>query len=245
MLNLREQTDRVIIKYVETNGMKLFWAIVIAAVVIAGVIAFKLTFPSYSYRYRLQISLSVDERVYTGSSVIEVTWDCGPHIAGLGRCTPSLGGQAALIDLGTRGLVVAALRSGETFSPLSDRPVDAAALCANAFGYQSSDKELPELPHLTGRRDLSPSNFPRLIWFSNPADVKSAQKIAVHNVASVLGARAHITEAFVEITRDPLVVDIANKLPWYPGLVEAKGKLIGSEPGKFQLIYNMFVGENS
>ncbi|MBR1125121.1 hypothetical protein JQ628_26615 [Bradyrhizobium lablabi] len=221
------------------------WAIGVAVIVAVGVIAFKIAFPSYSYRYRLQISLSVDEKIYAGSSTIEVTWKCGPKIAGIGRCTPSLGGQAAVIDLGPRGVVVAALRSGETFSPITDRPVDATALCANAFGHQSTDEQLPELPRLTGRRDLSPSNFPRLIWFPNPADMKSAQKIVAQNVASVLGPTAHITEAFVEITKDPIVVDIPKQLPWFPALLVQKGKMIGSEPGQFRLIYNMFVGENS
>jgi len=218
--------------------------ILVVVVIVTVLLIYKVNFPTYSYRYRLQVSVSVDERVYTGSSVIEVTWECGPKISGLGRCAASLGGQAAVIPLGPRGVVVATLRSGETFS--LDEPVDAVWLCASAFGYQSSNEELPELPRLTGRRDLSPSNFPRLVWFANPADMKSAQKIAAQNVASVLGPTARITEAFVEITRDPIVVDIPKMLPWFPELLRAqKGKGILSEPRQFQLIYNMFVGENS
>jgi len=220
------------------------WVGILLALIVAAVVLFKVNFPTYSYRYRLQLSLFVDGQVHTGSSAIEVVWECGPKISGLGRCAPSLGGQAAAIDLGPRGVVVAALRGGETFS--LDKSVDAVWLCASAFGYQSSNEELPELPRLTGRRDLSPSNFPRLVWFANPADVKSAQKIVAPNVASVLGPTARITEAFVEITSDAIVVDIPKKLPWFSELLLAqKGKGILSEPRQFQLIYNMFVGENS
>jgi len=223
------------------------WLGMLLALVVAAVVIFKSNFPTYSYRYRLQISLSIDEKVYTGSSVIEVTWECGPKITGLGQCAPSLGGQAAVIDLGSRGVVVATLRSGETISPTPDGAIDAVWLCGNAFGNHGINEELPALPRLKGRRDLSPSNLPRLVWFANPADMKSAQKITALNLASVLDPTARFTEGFVEITRDPIVVDIANKLPWFPELrrQQKEGRGILSRPGQFQLVYNMFVGENS
>jgi hypothetical protein len=225
--------------------MKRFWAVVIAAVVIAGVIAFKLTFPSYSYRYRLQISLSVDEKVYTGSSVIEVTWNCGPPITGLGRCISSLGGQAAVIDLGSRGAVVATLRSGEYVAPIPEGAVEAVGLCARAFGNGSTHRELPELPKLAGRRALSLDNFPRLVWFSNPADASTARKVTPENIASIVDPTARVTDAFVEITTAPVVVDITRYFPWLPALKEQQGKTVHGSPAQFRLSYNMFVGENS
>ncbi|TPQ39934.1 hypothetical protein C2U70_06285 [Bradyrhizobium guangdongense] len=222
------------------------WLAAILAAVIAVYAVYALNFPSYSYRYRLEISLSVEDRVHTGSSVIEVRWSCGPKLAGLAQCSSSLGGQATVIELGPRGVVVATLYTGENVSPVPDGAINATWLCANAFGNRSTTEDLPKLPHLVGRRELSSNNFPRLVWFSNPADPKSARKVTVENIAKVLDPSARFTKAYVEITRDPIVVDIAKKLPWYPALLEAqKGKLIISEPGKFQLIYNMLVGENT
>ncbi|MEH2565162.1 hypothetical protein [Bradyrhizobium sp. AZCC 2289] len=223
------------------------WLGVLLAVAVAVIVIYKVNYPSYSYRYRLQVSIAVDEKIYTGSSVIEVVWDCGPKIAGLGRCAPSLGGPATLIDLGAHGVIVATLRSGENISPTPDGAIDAVWLCASAFGYRSTNEELPALPHLTGRRNLSVSNLPRLVWFVNPADMKSAQKVTFLNVASVFDPTAHFTEAFVEITRDPIVVDIPNKLPWFSELrrLQKEGKGTLSKSGQFQLVYNMFVGENS
>lgn len=228
----------------EVVGMR--WLGILLAVVVAVLVIYKANFPSYLYRYRLQISLSVDGQIYTGSSVIEVVWKCGPKIADSGRCGPTLDGQAAVIDLGSRGAVVATLRTGDTIFPIPDGAVDAAFLCANAFGSRSTLEELPSLPRLTGRRGLSPSNFPRLVWFSNPADMNSARKITVENVANVIDSTARFTEAFVEITSDPVVMNIATKLPWFPALKLAqKGKGVLSMPGQFQLVYNMFVGESS
>lgn len=226
-------------------GRVMKWLAIVAAIAIAVVVIFKVNFPTYSYRYRLQIALAIDDKVYTGSSVIEVDWSCGPKIAGLGQCAPSLYGQAALIDLGARGVVVATLFTGEYIFPIPDGAVEAVWLCANAFDNKSTTEELPKLSRLSGRRGLSPSNFPRLVWFSDPANRESAKKITIQNVAAVLDSTARFTEAFVEITKDPIVVNIWSKLPWLSRLRDQqKGKLILSYPGQFQLTYRMFVGDS-
>lgn len=221
------------------------WLAVLLVVTGVLLILYKQSFPSYSYRYRLQISLSVDEKVYTGSSVIEVTWNCGPPITGLGRCLSSIGGQAAVVDLGSRGVVVATLRSGEHVLPIPEGAVEAVWLCANTFGNRSTHDELPELPKLTGRRALAPDNFPRLIWFSSPADAATARKVTAGNIASVIDPTARVTEAFVEITKAPIVVDITKYFPWLPALKEQQGKKSHGSPAQFRLSYIMFVGENS
>jgi hypothetical protein len=225
-----------------TGRMK--WLAIVGAIIAVAVVILKLNFRTYIYRYRLQLSLAVDEKVHTGSSVIEVVWNCGPKIAGLGRCAPSLGGQAAVIDLGSRGVVVAALRNGEV--PQSDGAIDAVWFCAEAFGNKSSNDELPALPRLSGRRDLSPDNFPRLIWFSNPADPKSAKKIMVGDVPYSMDPTAHFTEAFVEITREPIVVDVRRVLPWL-GPLESKppGSNIIYLPNKLGLNRYLFIGDAS
>jgi hypothetical protein len=159
---------------------------------VIAVIAYTSSHTNYSYRYRLGLAISIDGKIHAGSSVIEVKWECGPRVADSGRCGPSLGGQATLVDLGSRGVVVATLHTGENITPVPDGAVDAVWLCANAFGNHSTNEELPGLQRLQGRRDLSPSNFPRLVWFANPADVKSAQKITIENMAQALGPGARL-----------------------------------------------------
>jgi hypothetical protein len=209
--------------------------------------AFKMTFPSYSYRYRLQLSLTVNDKTYRGSSVIQVNWECGPPISGLGRCAHYIGGQAPLIDLGAMGVVVATLRDGHNISPIPDGAVDTVWLCAKAFGNRSSYEEKPSLSRLTGRRDLAPDNLPRMVWFKNPEDMTSARIITQSNMASVIHPSARLTEASVEITSDPIVVDIPKRLPWLAELKRQRDAQRGiiTYPGRFQLIYNMFVGEAS
>jgi hypothetical protein len=95
------------------------WLGIFLALIVGAFAVYKLSFPTYAYRYRLELAISVDERIYTGSSVIEVVWQCGFKFADSGRCGSSLRGQAAVIDLGARGVLVATLHNGEFTSPVS------------------------------------------------------------------------------------------------------------------------------
>jgi len=204
----------------------------------------------FASRYRLHLAISVDDKVATGSSIVEVVWQCGRSYGNnhdeLGPCYPSLGGQAALVDLGSRGVVVATLHTGENIEPVPDGAISAVWLCGNAFGNKSTNDELPALPKLSGRRNLAPSNFPRLVWFPKPDDPDTATKVTPQNIASIIDPTARITEAYVEVTSDPIVIDIPGKLPWFSELQRRqKGKGTVSKAGQFQLVYNMFVGENS
>jgi hypothetical protein len=206
----------------------------------------------FTYRYRLHLAISIDDKVATGSSIVEVVWQCGRSYGNnhdeLGPCYPSLGGQAVLIDLGSRGVVVATLHTGENIEPVPDGAISAVWLCGNAFGNKSTaGEELPALTKLSGRRNLVQSNFPRLVWFPKPDDPDTATKVTVQNIASIVDPTARITEAHVEITSDPIVIDIPSRLPWFAELRrrQQNGKGIVSKSGQFQLVHNMFVGENS
>jgi hypothetical protein len=221
------------------------WAGAALLVVIAVAVAiYKMAFPNYTYRYQLSLALEIEGQIYTGSSVIEVSWSCGMKIADSG-CGAVLDGQATLVDLGPRGVLIATLHSGVRVAPISAaHGTDAIFLCANAFGNQSTFGELPALPLLSGRRDLSPTNFPYLVWLPHPDDPKSARELAPESISRTIDPTAHFVEASVEITRNPVVIDIDRKLPWFPALLrEQRGKLIVSQPRQFQLIYDMFVGE--
>lgn len=141
-------------------------------------------------------------------------------------------------------MIIAALHNGEFTTPVTPGAVDAVFLCAKAFGKRSADDELPLLPKMTGRRDLTEANFPRLVWFPIPSDAGSAIKIATSDLPHVLDPTARISEAFVQITSEPVVIDIANKLPWYPRFErEQKSKGLLTQMGRFQLVYNMIVRE--
>jgi len=218
---------------------------IIVACLLGGVVLFKLVYPTYSYRYRLNIAFEVDGKVHSGSSVIEVTWTGGPEFGDVGPYHPTVRGQAVFIDLESRGAIVATLINGESYGTSSDGAVNALWLAAKAFGNRSTNNELPLLPRLRGRRTLTPDNMPRLIWFSDIRDPRTAHKLLVKGIDKTLGPTARLADTSVEITRDPITIDVDKKLPWYEVLKRplAAG-LIPVEYG-FTLSKTMFVGDGS
>jgi hypothetical protein len=216
--------------------------------VIGGVIVWwQVTYPSYSYRYRLTLTIQVDNEVHTGSSVIEIVWSGGPPIGDVGTYHPSIRGQAALVDLGKHGAVVASLIAPSYAGRKKvewPEGVNAIFLVPYAFGIAGGNEVLPQLQRLTGRRDLAVDNMPRLIWFSDLSDPKTARKISPGEISKVIGANAQMVGATVEITSDPIVIDINKKLPWYKALRGPPNNVIYL-PDALALGWTMFVGDAS
>lgn len=209
---------------------------VIAVIVIGGAYALSQIYSTYSYRYRLTVSIGLDGEFHTGSTVIEVSWVGQPEI--FGRFESRVKGQAAYIDIGRRGVVLAVLSAPDANEHgIIKWPygVSARFLGARAFGNGSTHAELPALPALRGRRELASDNMPALIWFSDISDPKTARRIKWSELQSTLGADTKVT-ANVEITRDPIIIDLDHKLPWYANLAKRqKEHGVVSRPGQFAL----------
>ena len=172
-------------------------------------------YPNYTYRYRLTVNIEIDGKVHSGSSVIEVTWSKHPELPNAGSFSPILRGQAAMVDLGERGVVVATLINGESYGPAKDGALGALWVCAEAFGNRSTYEEIPSLPKLRGKRDLALDKLPRFLWFSNPQDPTTAKILLMRDIPSIFGPSARFAGASVEITSDPIVIDINRKLTWF------------------------------
>jgi hypothetical protein len=171
--------------------------------------------PVYSYRYRLTVNVEIDGKVHSGSSVIEIGWQEGIKLGDSGGFAPIIRGQAPVVDLGDRGVVVATLINGESYGPAMDGALGAQWITPRAFGRKTNAEEIPTLPELQGKRDLALDNLPRFLWFSNPQDPTTAKKLLVQDIPGTFGPSARFAGASVEITSDPIVVDINRKLPWF------------------------------
>jgi hypothetical protein len=182
-----------------------------------------------SYRFRLTIAVGVDDQVHSGSSVIEVRYRFFPTwAAGLSngiQLHSTDQGQAVLIDLGARGVLVAAL-GGESYDYCS---VDARYLVGRAYeppaarrscatGYATTPEYERALSQMHGPVDLTSDNMPAFFWFSDPANLVTAKQIKPGDFASVIGDSARLVSAQIEITHDPIVIDIDKKLPAYATL---------------------------
>lgn len=212
----------------------------------AMVVLYKHFYPTHSYRYRLTVNIEADGKVHSGSSVVEVTW-YAHFLPELVSFSPELRGQAALVDLGNHGVVVATLINGEDYGPARDGAWGAIWIMPGAYGFGTSVYELPAaLPKLRGKRDLALNNLPRFIWFSNPQNPTTARKILVPDFPAVLGPSVRFAGATVEITNNPLVIDIRDKLPWLKALEQKPpGEDIIYLPNKLGINRSMFIGDRS
>lgn len=197
-------------------------------------------YPTYSYRYRLTIAIEIDGKVHSGSSVIEVIWRERP---GIGSFSSYIRGQAVFIDLQSRGAIVATLTNGESYGPAQDGSLSVLWLVPRAFLLRDSGDDLPKLPTLRGRRELAPTNMPRLIWFPDVAEPKTARRFTAADIPTLFGPGARLRTAEVEITDAPIVVDIDKKFPWF-GMLQAPAARIEVGYG-FGLSKAMFIGDST
>jgi hypothetical protein len=210
----------------------------------ALVAAYMYTYPIYTYRYRLTVNIELDGKVHSGSSVIEIGWQAGPAIGDGGGYGPTIRGQATLVDLGDRGVVVATL--GESYGPARDGALGAPWVAAEAFGNHSTGDEIPDLPRLRGKRDLALNKLPRFLWFSNPQDPNTARKLLVQDIPATFGSAARFAGATVEITNDPIVVDIRQKFSWLKPLEDKpRGDNIIYLPNGLGINRYYFIGDAS
>jgi hypothetical protein len=207
----------------------------------ALVVGYNYLYPNYTYRYRLTVNIEVDGKLHSGSSVIEVTWRGGPKIGEGGAYWPTVRGQAVLVDLSDRGLVVATLIAEDN----RKAGFGVQWIVPRAFGDENGG-DYKRVTELRGKRELSFDNLPRFLWFPNPQDPNTAETLLVGNIPSVFGPSAHFAGAFVEITSDPLVNDIRQKLPWIKTLEQrppGEGTLY--LPNKLGISRYMFVADAS
>jgi len=224
----------------------LITLVVLAICIAALVVGYKHKYPDYSYRYRLTVNIEVEGNIHSGSSVIEVTWLGGSGIGEGGRFGRSVKGQSPLIDLGDRGVVIATLISNENYSPGKNRALDVLWITPRAFGIETNEEEIPRLPELRGRRDLALDNLPRFLWFSNPQDPTTAQRLLVQDIPATFGASARFAGASVEITNDPIVIDIRQKFSWLKPLEEKPpGENVIYLPNKLGINRYLFIGDAS
>jgi hypothetical protein len=208
-----------------------------------------------SYSYRLTIAVEVDGLVHTGSSVIEVSYRFNPEwaaaIANGSRYSVRITGQAVVVDLTTRGSLVAALHAGTGSGHVG---IAADSLAGRAFGVLPTPGAVRHISRQQGSVELTPDNLPPFIWFPSLTAPDNAQTVNPANMAGVIGDSARFVSATVEITHDPIVIDFDKRAPWYDALKATNGQLrvgatatgAGRSPagaaGGILLGYTAFVG---
>lgn len=199
--------------------------IILPVLLAAPFIAWKATFPTYTHRYRLTVNIEADGKLYSGSSVIEVRRHFQPPIAVQSRHYTRIVGVSPVVKLGSRGVVVAALKPHlflEAHFDPHPRYAQKLAYCA-IYGPEcegpKSFKEFPgddrneKLQSKAGLWTLGQSTYPGFVWFSNFQDGLTALPMLAKDMPNKIGAT--LRSVTVEMVEDPVSgSDFFTPLPW-------------------------------
>lgn len=211
--------------------MRTLGKIALTIVVLIGGIMlwYTLAYPTYTYRYRLSISVDVGGEIKTASSVVEVILATRPLPEIFSPVERSVYGDAVFLDMGSKGNVVVLLACGP------DGTEDCVAgLVPKTFGIAGGLENLPKLQRLRGSRDLAGEFMPTLVTFGNLADPKSAHVVVPDRFEQVFGPDVHFKRVWIEMTDAPITTGIEKWLPWIARMkADGLGGRIETHPGKF------------
>jgi hypothetical protein len=211
----------------------------LGVVAVGGWLFWRESFPTTSYRYRLTVNIESDGRLRSGSSVIEVSREYFPewavHFSNGFRFRDSLVGQAIVIDVDSKGAIVALLGG----SPSDRCAVGASSLVGRALaepvpprdatrqgcenGYYSSFEVERQLSQAHGHKVLAPDNMPAFMWFADKSQLSSARYLDPSDFAAVIGNNTKLSSVELEMTDDVPQFNINEKLPVLANLVPPDG----------------------
>jgi hypothetical protein len=191
----------------------LYIALGIVALIVGAVLFYKGVFPTYTYRYRMTVEVTVDGVVHSGSSVIEVRLVRQPQVlSGVPRVRAELTGEAVFVDLGKGRNVIALLASGPNGSNV-DYP---SYLVSKHFRLSMwDDWDLAKYSELRGRWDLPANQLPTFVTFADLNDPKSARVVSLNEFKRVFGPDVHLKRVEIEMTNAPVTLELEAKLPWW------------------------------
>jgi hypothetical protein len=174
-----------------------------------------------SIHYRLTLVVETPEGTKTGSGVIEhaARWNDG-FLRGLGA-GPGLSvatrGEAIIVDLGARGLLLCLLTRDERRNGSADEMLLSQIFTFDKWGGSNEDYSA-YLRRLQSRKPVADAplkSLPMLARFRNPQDPATAERVDPSNLAATFGTGVHLVRVTAQITNDPPAEpSIENKLPW-------------------------------
>lgn len=203
----------------------------VAAALLLGACGIARKFPTY--RFRLTVEVDTPEGLKTGSSVIEVRTSA-VHLGGIGGgAGAEARGEAVTVDLGSRGLLFALLRSegngawaGGIMPTFAKRPTSPTGNqddeIAGQLENMLANKGLIVLPRyypadadvLGPPPDKPQSDYPLLVRFGDIKDPKSVALVDPDDLAKSLGPGVKLRRITVQLTDDEVTMGIEKRLGW-------------------------------
>src|SRR5712691_1259199 len=170
------------------------WIAIVAAVLAGLLVWFWLSYPSYSYAFRLVIDVDTPSGLKSGSSVLALTWRSQVPIGPRGDVT-QVKGEAVFVDLGSGKHVIATLG----FGPKGDEDrLDRLAF--DAFRRAGRPMDIKTLAKAQGSVALTGDLVPTFVTFGDLNDPKTARVVRPDEFRTVFGPGVTFRGARIEMT---------------------------------------------
>ena len=179
-------------------------------------------------RYRMAFEVEMNGTVKSASSIIELKYNWGASASGRSTIIRWRRGVAAVIDLGERGTLVAALapdylewhRRKKQFGLSCSEPKRVGPLFDAAYGLDPKGEydsaylaKIRGLP--SGKQKLANDHLPAFIWFPRNAPYKQARQLCPEEFARVIGADVRLRAASIELAPSaPVQLRLDVQAPW-------------------------------
>ena len=173
-----------------------------------------ISFPSFSHRFRLSVLVNDNGVVRDMSGVFEVTTHMAPAFLrdiNYGSEAPHLRGDALVLNLGARGVLIMTLRGIGKYRP--------ELMAFLTFGHVPSfdgdrRRELSVMSSLHGTADVPPEHLWTFIALRDKNDPTSMKAVDIKDLSATFGQNVSFSDAKIEMTNDPVTDDIGRELPW-------------------------------
>ncbi|RFB76661.1 hypothetical protein [Methylovirgula sp. 4M-Z18] len=199
--------------------LALKFLLVFAALILGCIAIWKISYPTYSFRYRLTLNVQVNGIVRSGSSVIEMIYWPKPtwYYAGGPSVDFHVRGTAPTVDLGEKGLLFAVFEPGYGHEGFELLPLQAYGVVP--LNSVVGDPGLRRLSAMQQPRiDIPPNLVPELVRFRNIDNPKTAENVDPRNLSATFGTGVDLLDATLEPTSDAISEMPSNWPDWLKNL---------------------------
>ena len=196
------------------------WAWIIGIVLVLAMLGYcrDVIFP-YSWHQKMTIEVEADGQVYSGSSVVRVSWRKNDPLGAANGATwlSSLRGEAPFVEIPGRGVLFALLRTANNSSHAENL---ATGILTNRLGSPRGNEDLMAVKEAEGETFiLTEAYYPLLVTFTDISDPKTIKVVDPGNLSSTFGLEFSLKQITVEITNEPVTEGkIAQVLGWWLAL---------------------------
>ena len=193
--------------------------------VLAGIVFWKVEYPTIHIRYRLTVEVQVGDQIKTGSSVIDVAFPIGSdslRLPDAGLEEPRVAqGFAVTINLDDSGLLFLTFEENSMprhkilcpFQDIGCMPFAAYDIsAANGSGYGGREAALRVLQSQSGPVDVPFSSLTEFVRFRDINDRRSVEPVSPFGFATAFSSDIALKRVVLELTNDP-VAPTPNEWP--------------------------------